>query len=82
MAWAVASNEKMQGVGMACEIGRYTNTSSGTGGVIATNFSRVVSVQLTGASSATAPYVSGISGGAVTIVCANTDSGYYAIYGV
>jgi len=82
MAWAVASNEKMQGVGMACEIGKYTNAVSGTGGVIATNFSRVISVSLTGATGTTRPYVSGISRGAVTIVTGNTDSGYYAIYGV
>jgi hypothetical protein len=82
MAWAVATKEKLQGVGMACVVGKYTNTSSGTGGVIASGLSRVVSVQLTGASSTTAPYVSSISGGAVTIVTASTDSGYYAIYGV
>ena len=82
MAWAVATQEILQGVGKREVCGKYTNTSSGTGGVIPTPLSRVVSVQLTGASGTTAPYVSSISGGAVTIVTGSTDSGYYSIIGV
>ena len=83
MSYLQATKDKLQGVGMACIIGKCTNANSGTGGVIQTGLSRVVSVQLTPANSTTTlPYVSSISGGAVTFVCGNTDSVYYAIFGV
>lgn len=81
MAFAIASKEKLQGVGMSCVIVKYTNSTS-TGGAIASGLSRVVGVVFgAGSSTSTVPCYS-ISGGTVTITTGNNDSGTVVIYGV